>query len=134
MQRRPAALFPLLVVLGFVSACNRDAVTGLPAIAARSEAGPKKLKDAIAFFTRQFNTVDGGLAVMSVDGSGRRPLAGGELGFEPSISRDGRRIAFSRNTDVGVTSIYVMNVDGSGTTSVAQGIVLNPGPVWSPSG
>src|SRR5258705_8985026 len=71
---------------------------------------------------------------MRVDGSGRRSLAGGELGFEPSISPDGRRIAFSRNTDVGVTSVYVMNVDGSGTTSVAQGIVLNPGPVWSPNG
>jgi len=27
-----------------------------------------------------------------------------------------------------------MNVDGSGTAPVAQGIVLNPGPVWSPNG
>ena len=70
MQRRAAALIPLLALV-FFSACNRDAVTGLPAIAARSEAGPKTLTDAIAFFTRQFNTVDGGLAVMSVDGSGR---------------------------------------------------------------
>ena len=119
MQRRAAALIPLLALV-FFSACNRDAVTGLPAIAARSEAGPKTLTDAIAFFTRQFNTVDGGLAVMSVDGSGRRALAGGELGFEPSISADGRRIAFSRNTDVGVTSVYVMNVDGSGTTPLRR--------------
>ena len=133
MQRRAAPLIPLLAIV-CLSACHHDAVTGLPAIAARSEAGPRKLTDAIAFFTRQFNTVDGGLAVMSVDGSGRRPLGGGELGFEPSIAPDGRRIAFSRNTDVGVTSVYVMSVDGSGTTPVAQGIVLNPGPVWSPNG
>ncbi len=113
-------------------ACNSGDTIGLSPIAARSEAAPKKLQDAIAFFTRQFNTVDGGLAVMRVDGSGRRSLAGGELGFEPSISPDGRRIAFSRNTDVGVTSIYVMNVDGTGTTEVARGLVFNPGPVWSP--
>jgi Tol biopolymer transport system component len=133
MKRRAAGLSILLLAL-LSGACNRDALTGLTPIAARSEAGPKKLKDAIAFFTRQFNTIDGGLAVMSVDGSGRRPLAGGELGFEPSISPDGRRIAFSRNTDVGVTSIYVMNVDGTGTTSIVQGLVFNPGPVWSPDG
>jgi TolB protein len=133
MKRRAAGLSILLLAL-LSGACNRDAVTGLPPIAARSAAGAKKLKDAIAFFTRQFNAIDGGLAVMSVDGSGRRPLAGGELGFEPSISPDGRRIAFSRNTDVGVTSIYVMNVDGTGTTEVARGLVFNPGPVWSPDG
>src|SRR5882762_4002928 len=135
MKRRAAALsIPLLALLLLSGACNRDAVTGLPPIAARSEAGPKKLQDAIAFFTRQFNTTDGGLAVMSVDGSGRRALPGGDLGFEPSISPDGRRIAFSRNTDVGVTSIDVMNVDGTGTIEVARGLVFNPGPVWSPDG
>jgi TolB protein len=133
MKRRAAGLSILLLAL-LSGACNRDTATGLAPIAARSEVGPKKLKDAIAFFTRQFSTIDGGLAVMSVDGSGRRPLAGGELGFEPSISPDGRRIAFSRNTDVGVTSIYVMNVDGTGTTEVARGLVFNPGPVWSPDG
>jgi len=133
MKRRAAGLSILLLAL-LSGACNRDAVTGPPPITARSEAGSKKLQDAIAFFTRQFNTTDGGLAVMSVDGSGRRPLAGGDLGFEPSISPDGRRIAFSRNTDVGVTAIYVMNVDGTGTTSIVQGLVFNPGPVWSPDG
>ncbi len=117
MKRRATGLSILLLAL-LSSACNRDAVTGPPPITARSEAGPKKLQDAIAFFTRQFNTTDGGLGVMSVDGSGRRALAGGDLGFEPSISPDGRRIAFSRNTDVGVTAIYVMNVDGTGTTSI----------------
>src|SRR6266511_3358372 len=133
MKRRAAGLSILLLAL-LSGACNRDAVTGLPPITARSEAAPKKLQDAIAFFTRQFNTIEGGLAVMSADGSGRRPLLGGELGFEPSISPEGRRIAFSRNTDVGVTSIYVMNVDGTGTTEVARGLVFNPGPVWSPDG
>ena len=133
MIRRATGLSLLLLSVAF-GACHRDTVTGLPAIAARNEAGPNKLKDAIAFFTRQFNAIDGGLAVMGVDGSDRRPLAGGELGLEPSISPDGRRIAFSRNTDVGVTSIYVMNVDGTGTTEIARGLVFNPGPVLSPDG
>jgi TolB protein len=133
MKRHAVGLSIFLLALLSV-ACNRDTVTGVPSISGQNVAGPKKLQDAIAFFTRQFNSVDGGLGVMRVDGSGRRPLPGGELGFEPSISPDGRRIAFSRNTDIGVTSVYVMNVDGTGTTSVAQGIVLNPGPVWSPDG
>lgn len=133
-MKRPAAGLSILLLALLSGACNRDTVTGLPPIAARSEAGPRKLKDAIAFFTRQFNTIDGGLAVMGVDGSDRRPLTGGELGFEPSISRDGRRIAFSRNTDIGVTSVYVMDVDGTGTRSIVEGLVFNPGPVWSPDG
>jgi len=134
MKRQTFWLIAAGVFALSTTACSRDNTTGIPAISPRVEGSTKTLTDAIAFFTRQFNTVDGGLAVMSVDGSGRRALAGGELGFEPSISPDGRRIAFSRNTDVGVTSVYVMNVDGSGTTAVAQGIVLNPGPVWSPNG
>ncbi len=134
MKPRAVGLTSVLMLTLTFGACNRDNVTGLPDITARSAAGPKKLKDAIAVFTRQFNLVDGGLAVMNLDGSDRRPLPGGELGFEPSISPDGRRIAFSRNTDIGVTSIYVMNVDGTGTTEVARGLVFNPGPVWSPDG
>jgi dipeptidyl aminopeptidase/acylaminoacyl peptidase len=115
-----------------ITACNRDTPTGVPALSARVE--PNKLKDVIAFFTRGFDPTNGGLAVMQPDGSDRLPLAGGEAGFEPSISPDGRQIAFSRNTDIGVTSIYVMNVDGTGTTEVAHGLVFNPGPVWSPNG
>src|SRR5216117_1607879 len=134
MKRQASWLFAAGVFAFSTAACNRDNTTGIPAISSRVEGSTKQLTDAIAFFTRQFNTIDGGLAVMSVDGSGRRPLAGGDLGFEPSISPDGRRIAFSRNTDVGVTSIYVMNVDGTGTTSIVQGLVFNPGPVWSPDG
>jgi Tol biopolymer transport system component len=133
MKRRVAGLsLQLLAVV--LSACNREVATGLPAMSASSAVGDNKLKDAVAFFTRDFDPTNGGLAVMNSDGSGRRPLAGGELGFEPSISPDGRQIAFSRNTDVGVTSIYVMNVDGTGTTEVAQGLVFNPTPRWSPDG
>jgi Tol biopolymer transport system component len=126
--------FSILLLALVSGACNRDAVTGLPPMAARNGAGPKQLNDAIAFFTRQFSPIDGGLAVMNVDGSGRRPLAGGERGFEPSISPDARRIAFTRSPDGETVSIYVMNVDGTGTTSIVQGLVFPPGAVWSPDG
>jgi TolB protein len=131
MKRRAVGLSILLLAL-LSGACNRDTVTGLPPIAARTEDGPKKLKDAIAFFTREFSPIDGGVAVMNVDGSGRRPLAGGELGFEVSISPDGRRIAFTRSPDSVTVSIFLMNVDGTGTTSIVQGLVFPPGAVWSP--
>lgn len=133
MKRRAVGLSMLLFAL-LSGACNRDAVTGVPPIAAGNAAGPKQLHDAIAFFTREFSTIDGGLAVMDVDGSGRRPLTGGERGFEPAISPDGRRIAFTRSPDGETVSIYVMNVDGTGTTSIVQGLVFPPGPVWSPGG
>jgi hypothetical protein len=133
MKRHASRLVPFLMTALLIAACNRDVPTGLPAMSASSAVGDNKLKDAIAFFTRDFDPTNGGLAVMNSDGSGRRPLAGGEFGFEPSISPDGRQIAFSRNTDVGVTSIYVMNVDGTGTTEVAQGLVFNPTPRWSPT-
>ena len=123
-----AAVFALLN-----GACDGDNATGIPAISARAERNPRVLRDDIAFFTYQFSS-DGNLAVMNSDGSDRRPLTGGERGFEPAISPDGRRIAFSRNTDIGVTAIYVMNVDGTGATPIVQGLIFNPGPVWSPDG
>jgi hypothetical protein len=134
MKRHAAGLSILLLAL-LSGACNRDVVTGPPPITARSEAGPKKLQDAIAFFTRQFNTVDGDLGVMRVDGSGRRPLPGGELGFEPSISPDGRRIAFTRpNDDFTVWTIYVMDADGSGVVPVVtRPSLLNGEPRLAPS-
>lgn len=133
MNQPMRRLTSFLAVL-LIAACSRDVTTGLPEMAADHVASAKKLKDAIAFFTRDFNPTDGGLALMGTDGSARRPLAGGELGFEPDISPDGRRIAFSRNTDVGVTSVFVMNVDGTATTEVAGGLVFNPTPRWSPDG
>src|SRR5258708_35878664 len=76
-------------------ACNSGDTIGLSPIAARSEAAPKKLQDAIAFFTHQFNTVDGGLAVMRLDGSGRRSRAGHAVRFQPSNSPHRRPMAFS---------------------------------------
>jgi len=50
------------------------------------------LRDAIAFFTREFSA-SGGIAIMQLDGSGRQPLAGAEAGFEPAISPNAGMVA-----------------------------------------
>lgn len=132
MKRRVACLTALLVLATVFSACNRDETTGVPAISP-SVGSTDVLRDDIAFFTRQFSA-SGDVAVMNSDGSGRRPLTGAEAGFEPSISPDGRQIAFSRVTDPGVSAIYKMNVDGSGTVALVGGLLLNGEPEWSPDG
>ena len=49
-------------------------------------------------------------------------------------SPDGRRIAFSRSTTFPTSDIFIMNLDGSGTTPLVQGLVFNGEPVWSPDG
>jgi len=133
MKRHTRWIAAAAVCLLPTGACNNDNTTGIPATSARAEGNTGALHDVIAFFTYQFSS-SGDLAVMKPDGSGRRRLTGGERGFEPALSPDGRRIAFSRVTDVGVSAIYVMNVDGTGATPIVQGLLLNPGPVWSPDG
>lgn len=133
-MRRHALWLAVAAALSLpIAACHSDNTTGIPAISAKVEGSNRPLRDDIAFFTYQFDPA-GNLAVMNSDGSGRRPLTGGERGFEPAISPDGRRIAFSRVTDLGVSAIYVMNIDGTNATPIVQGLVFNPGPVWSPDG
>src|SRR6266566_1269951 len=133
-MRRHALWLAVAAALSLpIAACHSDNTTGIPAISAKVEGSNRPLRDDIAFFTYQFDPA-GNLAVMNSDGSGRRPLTGGELGFEPAISPDGRRIAFSRVTDLGVSAIYVMNIDGTNATPIVQGLVFNPGPTWSPDG
>ena len=62
MKPRAVGLPSFLMLTLTFGACSRDTVTGVPSVTARSAAGPKKLQDAIAFFTRQFSPVDGGIA------------------------------------------------------------------------
>ena len=133
MKRYVLRLATAVVFALPIGACNNDNTTGLPAITPQVDGSTRVLRDAIAFFTYQFSP-GGDLGVMNPDGSGRRRLAGSETGFEPAISPDGRRIAFSRVTSLGVTAIYVLNVDGTGITQVVDGLLFNGTPVWSPDG
>ena len=135
MKRRSRGLFILLLLAPTFNACNRDDPTSVPAVAPRVDTNqPGVLRDAVVFFTRQFSPVEGGLAVMNADGSGRRPLPGGERGFDPAISPDGRQIVFERVTNPGTSDIFIMNSDGSGTTLLVQGMLFNSEPTWSPDG
>ncbi len=134
MKRQVGGLISFSLLTLITGGCQPDAPIGLPVLAARVEPRPPNvLRDAIAFFTREFSAL-GGVAIMQPDGSGRQPLAGAEAGFEPAISPTGRRIAFSRNTDIGVTAIYIGDVDQGVATPIVGGLTLNPTPVWSPDG
>ena len=52
--------------------------------------------------------------------------------MSPAWSPDGSRIAFSSDRD-GMTSIYVMNADGSNVTRLTSG-TMSSNPAWSPDG
>src|SRR6266581_1685102 len=134
MKRHVGGLISFSLLILITGGCLPDAPIGLPVLAGRVEPQPPNvLRDGIAFFTREFSA-SGGVAIMQPDGSGRQPLLGAEAGFEPAISPNGRRIAFSRNTDIGVTAIYIMDVDAGVATPIVGGLTLNPTPVWSPDG
>lgn len=49
-------------------------------------------------------------------------------GFDPAITRDGKRVAFLRD------GIYTINLDGSGERKVYGGSELITSPKWSPDG
>ena len=52
---------------------------------------------------------------IGIDGTGARNLSQGPLNdYEPAVSPDGRKIAFSRATTPGDWDLWVMNSDGTG--------------------
>lgn len=57
----------------------------------------------------------------------------GQLNVEPSVSPDGKKIAFSSDRD-GKPMIYVMNADGSNIKRVTYAGNYNSSPQWSPDG
>ena len=77
-----------------------------------------------------FTGFDGAVYTMEPDGFGLTRLA---LGYDPSWSPDGARIAFWRTAgNFGNGSdVYVMNADGGNVTLVARGGYQ---PTWSPDG
>src|SRR2546426_785974 len=134
MKRHVGGLICFSLLTLITGGCQPGAPIGLPVLAARGGPKPPKvLRDAIAVFTRGVGA-SGGVAILQPNGSGRQPLAGAEAGVGPGISPNGRRIAFSRNTDIGVTAIYIMAVDDGVATPIVGGLTLNPTPVWSPDG
>jgi Tol biopolymer transport system component len=77
-----------------------------------------------------------GIWAMNPDGTGQRQLTD-DTGRDitPSISPDGRSIAFSSYRGGGLAELWVMNQDGSGLRRVASVPGLNvQWPTWSPDG
>jgi Tol biopolymer transport system component len=76
------------------------------------------------------------LAVVRADGSGRQ-LIGHTFSGQPSLSPDGRRIAFTAWTDPTGSYVGVMNVDGSSASGAPSSIGFDGAtgrPRWSPDG
>jgi TolB protein len=76
--------------------------------------------------------------VMSMNGMRQRALTPVTMSAEtPELSRDGRRIVFSRLIATTATvqhDIYVVNVDGSGLRRLTFGARDETAPTWSPDG
>lgn len=53
--------------------------------------------------------------------------------FNPSLSRDGRKIAFSKPGSVGI-QIYSMNADGTGEVRLTNSAATDTSSEWSPDG
>jgi TolB protein len=77
-------------------------------------------------------TSQGDLFVLDADGSNHRLLVGSpELDQAADWSPDGKRILFTRfNPDSPGSSVWVVNVDGTGVRRLAAGIAGS----WSPDG
>jgi Tol biopolymer transport system component len=85
----------------------------------------------IAFSAQRPTDMTPFIAVMAPDGSGFRRLVSGD---SPTLSPDGRRIAFARTTGRS-GGIFIMNVNGSSVrrlTSDPKGTDADPS--WSPDG
>jgi Tol biopolymer transport system component len=114
-----------LVVSQDVRDLDGDRLEASVTIAFTTGQNLENLEGRIAFVS----TRDGSayIYVANADGSGVARLTTGE---RPAWSRDGRRIAFERYSEVEGWWTYVMNADGSGLRRLARGGV----PTWSPDG
>ncbi len=91
------------------------------------------------------STRDGDYAIFGADGAGRHvrrltkehgdPSTPAGLFFQgqPAWSPDGREVAFVSRRD-GVSHVYVMNADGTGTRRLTGSARNDERPAWSPDG
>ena len=89
----------------------------------------------IAFTSGPNTSGDQEISVMNADGTNATVIRNNAFGREPTWSRDGSRIAFAANLDGIVSSIYSVNVDGTGLLRLTDAPPANDrAPAWSPDG
>ncbi|MEM2956605.1 MAG: thioredoxin domain-containing protein [Candidatus Pacearchaeota archaeon] len=71
---------------------------------------------------------------MNTDGTEQKNLTN-SLAFEywPTISPDGKNIAFHSDRDGGSLQIYMMDIDGSNVVKLTSSNFININPSWSPN-
>ena len=78
------------------------------------------------------------LWIMDADGSGLRRLTRNRApkaqDSAPTLSPDGRRVAFARSLRGGNQEIYVINLDGTGLRRLTRFPGIDFDPAWSPDG
>ncbi len=81
------------------------------------------------------NWPNGGIQVMSADGTAGRVLTSVEGDWSPAWSPDGSKLAFDRTVGFLYTGdIYVINADGSGLKGLTTDNFDDRDPSWSPDG
>lgn len=138
-MNRSAGLTTFLLLVLALGACNRDEVTGVSGMSARSTAATA-LRNVILFASGQ-SEGQAQLAIMNPDGTGRQAITNDpqHVYSFPAISPDGRRIAATRFVLDGIVlqseGVFLMNADGSGQSLlVNRGLIADAEPAWSPDG
>jgi TolB protein len=85
-------------------------------------------------FVKNLIPADCGLSIVNADGSGLRQLTDGLDDMTPSLSPDGKKVAFSSFRRDGNYEIYVINTDGTNLTRVTNRKETDVSPDWSPDG
>ncbi len=128
----------------FVMQANGTGVRRLTTTATSSAPDWTPDGSRIVFASRRTGNLD--IYSMKIDGTDVRRLTSNAAGdTQPSVSPDGKKIAFASNCRlgyfpeapndlVGIFDIYTMNIDGSGVTRLTTGLGHHVYPDWSPDG